>query len=246
MLAITFDEAHHAFILSPESRLTKEDISELTEHVNTYINEHDAIPALVINAPKLTGWADFGTFVQHMRFIRGHEALIPKVAVVSDGRALSILPHLANHFVTAQLKHFSEDRIEAAKDWVSNPASPPGKLDWIGGLPRDVVALSASGTITARDYEDTIIPAIHTKLEEHDRLKLLFHLGEDFDGWTAGAAWDDAKLGLLHLTDFSRVALVSDIEWIGRAARLFAPLLRGEVHVFSNDELDAAKTWIKA
>ena len=112
MLAITFDEPHNAFILSPESRLTKEDISQLTERVNTYINEQDTIPALVIYAPKFTGWADFGTFVEHIRFIRGHEALIPKVAVVSDGRALSILPHLADHFVTAQLKHFSEVRIE--------------------------------------------------------------------------------------------------------------------------------------
>jgi len=50
-------------------------------------------------------------------------------------------------------------------------------------------------------------------------------LGEDFDGWTVGAAWDDTKLGLLHLADFSRIALVSDIEWIRRVTKLFAPFL---------------------
>jgi len=246
MLSITIDDAHNAAIVSPDARLSREDVEKLSERVNTYINEHDAIPAIVIHAPKFPGWADFGALLQHIRFVRDHHRLIPKVAVVSDSRALSVLPQLANHFVAAQLRHFPEDRLEAAIAWASDPASPLGKIEWIDGLPNDVLAMSATGTITARDYEETIIPAVREKLKEHDRLKLLFQLGADFDGYTAAAAWDDAKLGVLHLTDFSRVAIVSDVTWIRHATKLFAPLLRGQVHLFSNDELDQAKQWVKA
>jgi hypothetical protein len=246
MLSITFDDAHHAFILQPDGRITQDDIATLTERVDRHINEHDSIPSIVIHAPKFPGWKDFGALVKHMRFVRQHHTLVPKVAIVSDAAALSILPHLADHFVKAQIRHFRADHLDAAKAWVSDPDGPPGKIEWIDGLPRDVVAIRATGTITARDYEEELLPAIRQRLEEHDRLKLLYHLGDDFDGCTAGAIWDDAKFGLLHLSDFSRVAMVSDVDWIRHATKLFAPLLRGEVQLFSNDELEDAKHWIKA
>jgi hypothetical protein len=51
---------------------------------------------------------------------------------------------------------------------------------------------------------------------------------------------------MMHLTQFSRIAVVSDLEWIRHAMRVFAPLIPGEVHVFADAELDKAKTWITA
>ena len=246
MLSIVFDSVHRAFILRLHGALTQEDVGDLTDHVDGYINEHDAVPSLVIHAPEFPGWEDFETLVKQMRFVRNHHALVPKIAVVSDNAALSILPHLANHFAKAEIRRFPIDRLEAAKNWVSDPDTSTGRIDWIDWLPRDVVGFRIAGTITAKDYEEILLPVIRVRLAEHDRLKLLCQLGEDFDGFTAGAIWDDAKFGLLHLGDFSRIAIVSDIDWVRHSAKLFGPLLRGRVHVFNNSEFEDARQWVKA
>ena len=58
--------------------------------------------------------------------------------------------------------------------------------------------------------------------------------------------WSDARIGIKHLTRFSRVAVVSDVPWIRHAVRLFAPMMPAEVDVFADGELEAAKAWISA
>jgi hypothetical protein len=42
------------------------------------------------------------------------------------------------------------------------------------------------------------------------------------------------------------VAVVTEVGWISRSVRVFAPLIPGEVRVFPDAELDAAKDWISA
>ena len=49
---------------------------------------------------------------------------------------------------------------------------------------------------------------------ESDKVRLLYHLSEDFESFSAGAAWDDAKLGLQHWTSFERMAVVTDVGWV--------------------------------
>ena len=43
-----------------------------------------------------------------------------------------------------------------------------------------------------------------------------------------------------------RSAIVTDIDWMARATKLFAWMIPGEARVFALDELDAAKTWVAA
>jgi len=88
------------------------------------------------------------------------------------------------------------------------------------------------------------VPLIEERLRRHGRIKLLYRIGPEFESFTAGAVWNDALVGLRHMTDFSRVAVVSDIGWIRHALRAFAPLIPAEIHVFADKELEAAKAWI--
>jgi hypothetical protein len=41
-----------------------------------------------------------------------------------------------------------------------------------------------------------------------------------------------------------RSAIVTDIEWMARATRLFSWLIPGEARVFRMAELDEAKAWV--
>jgi hypothetical protein len=40
----------------------------------------------------------------------------------------------------------------------------------------NVVSITASGTVTAEDYESVLIPAIEETLKAHDKVRVLFQL----------------------------------------------------------------------
>ena len=113
-------------------------------------------------------------------------------------------------------------------------------------LPDDVLGLSVAGVVTARDYAETIVPLIEAKLARHEKIRLLYRIGPEFEAYTPGAVWSDAMVGVKHLTGFSRVAVVSDIGWIRHAVRAFAPLMPAEVQVFGDDALAEARAWVSA
>lgn len=114
----------------------------------------------------------------------------------------------------------------------------------IADLPANVVAFTASGRVSAADYENTIIPLVDEKIGQHGNIRLLYHLGPDFKKFTTTALWDDAKIGFHHLRSFERVAVVSDVPWIQKMISGIGRALPAEVRSFAHDELDQAKTWI--
>lgn len=116
----------------------------------------------------------------------------------------------------------------------------------IENLPEDVLGFRASGTVTGRDYELVIIPAVDRAVERRDRVRLLYHLPPDFEGFDAHALWDDTKIGLTHLTSWDRIALVTDLGWLRRATKALGFVMPGEVRVYENRAFDEARDWISA
>ena len=117
-------------------------------------------------------------------------------------------------------------------------------IERIPGLPGNVLGISASGTVTAADYESIVIPAVEEMLKQHDKLNLLYHLGPDTKGFEMGAVWDDARVGWGHYAAWDKIAVVSDIEWIRGLAAAMDYLFPAYVRVFHDTELEDAKTWI--
>jgi hypothetical protein len=117
-------------------------------------------------------------------------------------------------------------------------------VEQIPDLPDNVVGFRAKGRVTADDYESVIIPAVEALFARQSKVRFLYHLGEDFSGFEAAAAWDDTKLGLKHLGGWERMALVSDVEWIRAAVRVFGLAIPGQVRVFHNRDLAEATRWI--
>ena len=117
-------------------------------------------------------------------------------------------------------------------------------VEQIPDLPDNVLGFAAKGTVTAEDYESVIIPAVEALFARQRKVRFLYHLGEDFSGFEAAAMWDDTKLGLKHLSGWERMAVVSDVEWIRAAIRIFGLAIPGHIRVFHNSELTEAKQWI--
>ncbi len=117
-------------------------------------------------------------------------------------------------------------------------------LEVIEGLADDVIGVSAHGTIEADDYDSTLTPLIDAGVERHGKVALLVVLGPEFDGISAGAAWDDAKLGFSHATSFRRIAIVTDNQALRTAVSVLMYLVPGKSKGFSYDDLGEAKAWI--
>ena len=117
-------------------------------------------------------------------------------------------------------------------------------VESIEGLAENVVGFRGVGRITSEDYEKVLIPAVEAKLAEGQKVRLLYCLGEDFEGFDAGAMWDDAKVGLRHITSWERIAFVTDVEWLRETVKIFGFVMPGQVRVFKNSELSEAKEWV--
>lgn len=119
-------------------------------------------------------------------------------------------------------------------------------IELIEGLGSGVVGARAVGEVSAEDYESTLIPAVDAVLAVNDKVRMLFVLGSEFEGYEADAALDDARMGLHHWRDFERIAVVTDHGSYRTAIKGFGFLMPGEVRVYPVDEIEAAKDWISS
>jgi hypothetical protein len=120
-------------------------------------------------------------------------------------------------------------------------------IERLTDMPADTVGFRAAGEIEREDYDDVLVPELHRALEAGGGLRTLYVI-EDLDEIEAGALWADSKLGfdlgVRHHDAWVRSAIVTDIDWMARATRLFAWIIPGETRVFPRDELEQAKAWV--
>lgn len=117
----------------------------------------------------------------------------------------------------------------------------------LADMPPGTLGFRATGEIEREDYDKVLRPALHRAVESGEKLRTLYVI-EDLDEIEPGALWADAKLGfdvgVRHHSAWERSAIVTDIEWMARAARLFAWMIPGEAKVFPRAELEEAKRWV--
>ena len=116
-------------------------------------------------------------------------------------------------------------------------------------MPPGALGFRVNGRITREDYADVLVPDLHGAIDGGDGVRALYVI-EDLDAIEPSALWADTKLGfdlvVGHHDKFERNAIVTDIEWMARASKVFAWMIPGEARVFASDELAAAKAWVAA
>jgi hypothetical protein len=117
-------------------------------------------------------------------------------------------------------------------------------LEPLQGLPDGVIGFEVTGEIHSDDYQQVLLPAIGEVLDRDDergiRMVMVF---PSFEGISAGASWQDLKMGVEHFTRWKRLALVTDVDWMSHLTTLFGWLTPGEVKRFSLAEREAAVAW---
>lgn len=109
----------------------------------------------------------------------------------------------------------------------------------------NVVALRATGTLTADDY-DRIIAQVDDKLASHEKIGLVAEM-IDFHGLTGEALWKDFQYNAKRIGEWSRFprcALVTDAPWLKALAAFWSPLIPGvEMKSFEPGQTADAIAW---
>ena len=85
------------------------------------------------------------------------------------------------------------------------------------------------------------MPELRRAIEAGGGLRTLY-LIEDLDEVEGEALWADAKLGfdlgVKHRDAWVRSAIVTDVNWMARATKMFAWMMPGEARVFPRAQLE--------
>jgi len=117
-------------------------------------------------------------------------------------------------------------------------------LERINDLPAGVDGIKATGKVSSKDYQDVVQPMLDDVRRDGRRLRFLYQVGPEFEGFTPGAAWEDAKVGLHFMRLFDGCAVVTDVGWIRDSVRLASFLMPCPVRVFAVRDRDQAVDWL--
>lgn len=84
-------------------------------------------------------------------------------------------------------------------------------IEQLADFPENVAAFACHGHVTKVDYESVLIPDLNKRLESHDKIRIYYETAPDFDGFDAGAMWDDTKVGFRHFLRWEKFAVVTDV-----------------------------------
>jgi hypothetical protein len=106
----------------------------------------------------------------------------------------------------------------------------------------NLIAFKIQGEIEKSDY--ALLQALLEKTErEFDTRKLYVEIA-NVEGIEPAAFWEDIKTYFRHFKDIDKVAFLCPGSFCMSLAKLSQPFISGEVKVFREEELMAAREWI--
>jgi hypothetical protein len=120
-------------------------------------------------------------------------------------------------------------------------------IERLNDMPPGTLGFRVSGEVHREDYTEMLVPQLSAAAASGNGLRTLYVI-EGLDEIDRSAMWEDAKtgfdLGVRHHDQWRRSAIVTDQEWLARAARMFAWMIPGEARIYPIAELEQAKAWV--
>jgi hypothetical protein len=105
-----------------------------------------------------------------------------------------------------------------------------------------VLEIELTGRLQKEDYEH-FLPVVERLVKEHGKIRMLVEM-HDFQGWNAGALWEDIKFDLRHFWDIERLAIVGEKAWERGMAAFCKPFTTAKVHYFERGAIEQARAWL--
>jgi hypothetical protein len=100
-----------------------------------------------------------------------------------------------------------------------------------------------SGKLTREDY-GRFVPDVERLIQQHGKINILFEM-HDFEGWSAGALWEDIKFDVKHFKDIARLAVVGERRWQEGMTAFCKPFTTANIRYFEHAQIDEARAWLR-
>jgi hypothetical protein len=111
-------------VIDVKQMLHAYDFDALVLAVDTWLESGGKLRGLVLHAHDYTGWENLSSFFRHLRFVKDQHTQLERVALAGDRGVTGLAPQLGEHFVSARIRTFDYDAVEAAVAWVRGDDTP--------------------------------------------------------------------------------------------------------------------------
>jgi len=117
-------------------------------------------------------------------------------------------------------------------------------LTIIPNLPDHVFGVRASDEVTQDDLKQVLLPGLEALGERYKEIYYLLVLETDVQNFTAGAWIQDLIAGVKHLTEWKKMAIVTDQKSVEKFTDIFSYVSPGEAKGYELSELPQAIDWL--
>ena len=118
-------------------------------------------------------------------------------------------------------------------------------IEVLADMPKGVAGIRVAGRLSGEDLRE-FAPVMQEILGTGE-IRIVEVIDSDYEGFGPGGLGEDLKLGfgtvLQRHSDFARIAVVSDKEWVRHVLHALAWAVPGDLAIFGLDELESAKKW---
>ena len=118
MLNVELDKVTGIATLRPDGALSENDFESASIVIDPYIEKSGKLKGLIISTKTFPGWGSFGSLIKHFKFVKEHHKKVSHVALVTDSVLGDFAEKIAEHFVSAEIKHFAFDELSNAQSWI--------------------------------------------------------------------------------------------------------------------------------
>jgi len=116
-------------------------------------------------------------------------------------------------------------------------------VEVIEEAPPGVLAFKAVGEVRFEDYRDVVEPATKAAIAAGRKIRVVFEVGPECTGYSAGAVWADAKIGLGELRHLKRCAIVTNHAWVRDSIKTVRWLAPSRIKLFDVGRMRDAMRW---
>ena len=105
-------------IVTPAGPLEKADFERLAAAIAPCLAAQGELAGILISAERFPGWDSVEALLAHFNFVTSHHRKIRRVAVVTDGAFLKMMPRIAGVFVRPEIRSFDLHEKNKALAWL--------------------------------------------------------------------------------------------------------------------------------
>lgn len=117
-------------------------------------------------------------------------------------------------------------------------------VEILDDFPADVAAFRATGNVTGSDYDNVINPEVARVYKANGKMNFLYQIDTPLSNFSSGAWFKDAVLGFVYLTEWKKIAIISENGGVKSFTNIFGKVMSGKFRGFKPDEFESAKDWV--